>query len=103
MKKKIVYFWSDDKHLEVNGQKMTPEEAYKKYPKYARNIKAFVDEKGPHKFKAYINKRMEALCRAVIDDASMHQEAVSVQDPIDRIENKKSIISIDRYKDKGME
>ena len=103
MKKKIVYFWSDDKHLKVNGEKMTPEEAYEKYPKDAREIKDFVDEKRLNKIEAHINKRMEALCRAVIDDASMHQEAVSVQDPIDRIENKKSIISIDRYKDEGME
>ena len=45
MNKKLSYFWEDDMHLMISGEKMTPEEAYKKYPDYADEIKAFVDEK----------------------------------------------------------
>ena len=38
----IEYFWITDTELSVNGQRMTPEESYKRYPNYAKEIREFV-------------------------------------------------------------
>lgn len=49
----MEFYWIDDTHLQVNGEKMLPEEAYKKYPKDANKIKAFVEESKKHEEKLF--------------------------------------------------
>ncbi len=41
---KISYFWETSELLSVNGVRMTPEEAYAKYPDHKDEIQKFVEE-----------------------------------------------------------
>jgi len=43
-KSSIDYFWKTNKEFIVNGEKITPEQAYKKFPAFAEEIKQFVAE-----------------------------------------------------------
>ena len=49
----MKFYWINDTHLQVNGEKTLPEEAYQKYPKYANKIKAFVEESKTHEEKLF--------------------------------------------------
>lgn len=59
MDKKLVYFWADREYLEVNGEKMTPEEAYQKYPANANEIKSFVNQKSSDMQESFLDDIME--------------------------------------------
>ena len=39
---KFEFFWATNKMLKVNGEEMTPEEAYQKYPEHAQVLQDFV-------------------------------------------------------------
>lgn len=59
----MEFYWIDDTHLRVNGEKMLPEEAYKKYPKDANKIKAFVKKSKTHEEKLFdfiTSRRLES-------------------------------------------
>lgn len=85
----IEFFWINDTELSVNGEYMTPDEAYIKYPKEAHQIKAFVDKSKSHienKHKDnYTGFSMPNIEHRGLNNLSIAEKSLEIQDTIQRI------------------
>lgn len=84
----MEFYWIDDTHLRVNGEKMLPEEAYKNYPKDASKIKEFVEESKNHEEKLFnfiTSKKLEGDIFRIKEKCSVEEYCSKIKVKIEEI------------------